>query len=64
MQSATAQKWEGRWEQLTGKVKSVWGQFTDDELTQAEGDYDRLVGQIKEKTGETREEIEAKLSRD
>jgi len=45
-------------------VKKLWGQFTDDELTQAEGDYDRLVGQIKEKTGESREEIEEKLSRD
>jgi len=45
-------------------VKSLWGQFTDDDLTQAEGDYDRLLGRIKEKTGETREEIEEKLSRD
>jgi len=45
-------------------VKNLWGQFSDDELTQAEGDYDRLLGRIKEKTGETREEIEEKLSRD
>jgi len=45
-------------------VKKLWGQFTDDELTEAEGDYDRLVGRIKEKTGESREDIEEKLSRD
>jgi len=45
-------------------VKNLWGQFTDDELTQTEGDYDRLVGHIKEKTGESREDIEAKLAKD
>jgi uncharacterized protein YjbJ (UPF0337 family) len=61
MQSATSQKWEGRWEQLTGKVKSVWGNVTDDELLEAKGDYERLVGVLKEKTGKTREEIEKEL---
>lgn len=59
--SATTQKWEGRWEQLKGKVKKVWGAITDDDLTQAEGDYERTIGVIKEKTGEAREEIEKKL---
>jgi uncharacterized protein YjbJ (UPF0337 family) len=59
--SATTQKWEGRWEQLKGKVKKVWGAITDDDLTQAEGDYERTLGVIKEKTGEAREEIERKL---
>jgi uncharacterized protein YjbJ (UPF0337 family) len=61
MSSATAQKWQGRWEQFTGRVKQLWGQITDDELTQAEGDYERVVGLIKERTGETREAIEEKL---
>lgn len=58
MKAATKQKWEGRWEQLTGKVKSIWGDLTDNELTEAKGDYEQLVGKIKEKTGQTREEIE------
>jgi uncharacterized protein YjbJ (UPF0337 family) len=44
MKSATRQKWEGRWEQLKGKVKSLWGDVTDDELTKTQGDYERLVG--------------------
>ncbi|MFO0842002.1 MAG: CsbD family protein [Gemmataceae bacterium] len=61
MQNATRQKWEGRWEQLTGRVKSLWADVTDDELLKAEGDYERLVGVVKEKTGQTREEIEEKL---
>lgn len=62
MKGATQQKWEGRWEQLKGKVKQLWGQITDDELTEAQGDYERVVGLLKERTGETREEIEARLN--
>jgi uncharacterized protein YjbJ (UPF0337 family) len=60
--SGTSQKWDGRWEQLKGRVKSMYGKLTDDEITEAEGDYQRLVGLIEERTGEAREEIERKLS--
>jgi len=35
--------------------------LTDDELLKAEGDYDKLVGIVKERTGKTREEIEERL---
>lgn len=56
MATATGQKWQGRWDQLKGKAKSLWGNLTDDELLEAEGDYERLVGKVKEKTGKTREE--------
>lgn len=54
-------KWEGRWDQLKGKVKQSWGNITDDDLDVAEGNYDELVGRIKELTGETQEEIEERL---
>jgi len=63
MASATAQKWEGRWEQLKGKVKSLWGSLTDDELTRVEGDYERLIGVLKEKTGQSREQLEEALGK-
>jgi len=62
MQNATKQKWEGRWEQLKGKAKQVWADLTDDELLRVQGDYEELVGTIKARTGETREDIEAKLN--
>jgi len=61
MATGTQQKWQGRWEQLKGRVKSLWGNITDDELTQAEGDYERLLGVLHEKTGKTREQIEKLL---
>ena len=60
--SSTKQKWDGRWEQLVGKAKKVWGNLTDDDLLKAKGDYEQLVGKINERTGKTREEIEKALN--
>jgi len=62
VKNATEQKWEGRWEQLKGKAKRVWGDLIDDELMRVEGDYEELVGTIKARTGESREAIEEKLN--
>jgi uncharacterized protein YjbJ (UPF0337 family) len=63
-QSPTKQKWEGRWDQLKGRVKTLWGTLTDDELTKVQGDYERTVGLIKERTGKTKEEIERMINSD
>jgi uncharacterized protein YjbJ (UPF0337 family) len=57
-----AQKLQGQWDQLRGKVKQKWGQLTDDELRIQGGNIDQLVGRIQEKTGEGREAVEAFLS--
>jgi uncharacterized protein YjbJ (UPF0337 family) len=62
MESSTRQKWEGRWDQLKGKVRHLWGDLTDDEVQKTQGDYERLIGVIKEKTGKTREQIEQELN--
>jgi uncharacterized protein YjbJ (UPF0337 family) len=62
MKSATKQKWEGRWDQLKGRVKTIWGDITDDDLKRVEGNYDRMVGMLEEKTGKAREEIEKQLN--
>jgi len=61
MSTATQQKWQGRWEQLTGKAKQFWGKLTDDDFTKANGKYDELIGIINERTGESREAIEERL---
>lgn len=55
------QQFEGKWDQVKGRVKETWGDLNDDEVEQTEGKWDQLVGTIKEKTGETREAIERKL---
>jgi uncharacterized protein YjbJ (UPF0337 family) len=62
MKSATKQKWDGRWDQLKGRVKTIWGDITDDDLKRVEGNYDRMIGMLEEKTGKAREEIERQLN--
>jgi uncharacterized protein YjbJ (UPF0337 family) len=49
---------KGKWHQLKGEIKRKWGKMTDDDLTEAEGDMEKLVGKIQQRTGERREAIE------
>lgn len=60
----TMLKWEGRWDQLVGKVKSTWNDVTDDDIEKAQGDYKQLVGIVKEKVGLSLEEVEKALDED
>jgi len=53
----------GKWQQLRGKVKEEWGKLTDDDLTKAEGKFDKLSGLIRERYGYTREKAEQELER-
>ena len=52
---------EGRWQQARGRIRQTWGALTDDELDSARGNWDSLVGAIKEKTGEAADAIGDKL---
>jgi uncharacterized protein YjbJ (UPF0337 family) len=49
---------KGNFKQLAGEIKRKWGQITDDDMTQAEGSMEKLVGKIQERTGERRDAIE------
>jgi uncharacterized protein YjbJ (UPF0337 family) len=49
---------KGKLKQLGGEIKRKWGSITDDDLMQAEGSLDKMVGRIQERTGEQREAIE------
>ena len=52
---------EGNWNQLKGKIERKWGQLTDSDLGQFQGNVDELIGTIQQKTGEGREAIEGFL---
>ena len=58
---ATQEQVFGNWNQLKGKIKESWGQLTDDDLLNLEGNFDQLVGVIQEKTGQGRQKIERTL---
>lgn len=57
----TKEELAGTWNEIKGQVKQEWGNISDDDLKQVEGNIDRLVGIIQKKTGQARTEIEKTL---
>ncbi len=55
--SMNTDQFKGKWVQFKGEVKKQWGKFTDDDLKQIEGDYDKFVGRIQERYGDKKEEV-------
>jgi uncharacterized protein YjbJ (UPF0337 family) len=49
---------QGKLDQLKGEIKRRWGQLTDDDITEARGDMQKLMGRIREKSGDQQQEIE------
>lgn len=47
----------GSWQELVGKIRSRWGQISEDELQQYRGNLQELVGAVQRHTGESQESI-------
>ena len=52
---------KGNWSQMTGKVKEECGDLTDDDLTEAAGERDQLVGKIQARYGVAKDEAERQV---
>lgn len=52
---------KGNWKQITGEAKSQWGKLTDDDIQQAEGDREKLVGKVQERYGVAKDEAERQV---
>jgi uncharacterized protein YjbJ (UPF0337 family) len=50
-------QFKGNWRQFKGEVKKKWGQFTDNDLLEAEGDYDKFLGIVQKRYGDRKEEV-------
>ena len=51
-------QFKGEWKQFKGELKNKWGKLTDDDLLEAEGDYDKFLGVIQKRYGDKKEELE------
>ncbi len=54
---------EGRWQNLTGQLKSHWGKLTDDDLTHIAGKKDQLVGKLQERYGVLKDDAEKQIDK-
>jgi uncharacterized protein YjbJ (UPF0337 family) len=68
MELQTGRDWEdrlqdeGTWQRVKGKMRETWGDLTDDDMEQARGNFEQFAGRVKEKTGETAEDIQRKFA--
>ena len=54
---------EGKWKEMRGQVKEWWGKLTDQDLDQAAGNAEQIVGLLQQKYGYTRERAEEEFNR-
>lgn len=52
---------EGDWKQMAGRIKAKWGKLTDDEIQEAEGNSEYLIGKLQERYGLAKEQVEENL---
>ena len=61
---AQSNNWDkvgGKWKQFVGEVKKQWGDLTDDELLEINGNREILAGKIQEKYGVTKDEANKQI---
>lgn len=54
-------EFEGNWHLLKGKVQEKWGKFTNDEITELQGKYEKFLGKLQMKYGYTKEQAEREI---
>ena len=53
---------KGKWTQLKGDVRNWWGKLTDDDVTQIQGDTEKMIGKLQERYGYKRDQAEKELN--
>ena len=52
---------QGKWKEIKGEIKTLWGKVTDDELDKNSGNLESIAGIIQQRYGSKKEEIQDKL---
>jgi uncharacterized protein YjbJ (UPF0337 family) len=47
---------KGKWKEIKGGLKETWGNLTDDDVTQIEGQEEKLLGSLQKRYGYTKEQ--------
>ncbi len=51
------EQWKGKSHQIKGEIKRRWGKLTEDDLTESQGSMEKLMGKIRERSGDSQESI-------
>lgn len=54
---------ERRWKEMRGQIKGWWGKLSDDDLDQAGGQAEQLIGLLQQKYGYSRKQAEEEFYR-
>lgn len=52
---------KGKWTQVKGSIRSRWGELTDDDLMEIQGDSEKMLGKLQERYGYERDQAEKEL---
>jgi uncharacterized protein YjbJ (UPF0337 family) len=52
----------GKWLELKGEIRKVWGKLTSDEIEQTKGDMTSIAGLVLQKYGEGQEKFQQKFA--
>lgn len=52
---------KGTWKELKGKLKSKYGQLSEDDLKYMEGKEEDLIGRLQSKLGKSKEELRKEI---
>lgn len=53
---------EGKFKEISGEIKKKWGQLTDDDIRQTEGNAEALAGVVQQKVGLEKDEASRNVS--
>lgn len=53
---------KGKWNQIKGSLKQKYAKLTDDDLAYVEGEEEKLLGKLQEKTGKARDELRKEIN--
>ena len=53
---------EGKAKEMRGQIKEWWGKLTDDDLEQAGGNAEQIIGLLQQKYGYTRQRAEEEVN--
>lgn len=53
---------QGKWKEIKGEIRKMWGNITGDELEQTKGDMTSISGLIQQRYGHKKDEVSEKLN--